>query len=571
MELREYFTVVKRYLWLILLTTALATGAAFYASVTTPPTYRAAATLEIDLADSPLSDPYSVSNVRTVESVTEVFAAKIKFPLFLEEVKERLDLPVDLQIEEMISVQQIGSTQLIRVSAESDDPALSQALANTVVQVLIEQEISQQQASFQAGLAELETQINELEADIAATQAEIAALGDPDDALSEFVRLERTRLESQLTRDQTRLVVLLSSAEEFRLAMARYTDTITVYAPAELPTSPVGSRTLQNTLLGAATGLMVGVGVAFLLEYLDDTVKSPQDVKQILPVGVLGALPRMAQKGASGHISLVVTEHPLHPVSEAFRSLRTSIQFSGVDRPLRTLLVTSPLPTDGKTFTAANLAVVMAQGGQSVIALDADLRHSTLHRVFDLPREPGLTTALLSSGGWEQTLRLTEVQGLRFVGAGSRPPNPAELLASQRFREFLSWLQEEADVVIIDSPPVLAVTDAAVLSTLVDGVMLILDCGETRRSAAAQAAERLMSVGGNLLGVVINRLSPSGDGYYYYSHYYSRDGGAGRSASRLSWIARLLGSNSGPGRGGMRKRRGVRTGEQRGGETEKNT
>ncbi|HET91109.1 MAG TPA: polysaccharide biosynthesis tyrosine autokinase, partial [Chloroflexi bacterium] len=507
------------------------------------------------LASNPLSDPYSVSNVRTIESVAEVFAAKIKFPRFLQEVKEQLGLPMDVRIEDMITVQQIGSTQLIRISVENDDPALAQALANTVVQVLIEQEISQQQASFQAGLTELETQINALEANIAATQVEIATLGDPGDALSEFVRLERTRLESQLTRDQTRLVVLLSSAEEFRLAMARYTDTITVYAPAELPTSPVASRTLQNTLLGAATGLMIGVGVAFLLEYLDDTIKSPQDVRQILPVGVLGALPRMEQRETNGQTALVVTAHPLHPIAEAFRSLRTSIQFSGVDTPTRTLLVTSPLPTDGKTFTAANLAVVMAQGGQSVIALDADLRHSTLHRAFRLPKEPGLTTALLSPDRWEQALQPTEVEGLRIVGAGPRPPNPAELLASHRFREFLSWLREEADVVIIDSPPVLAVTDAAVLSTLADGVMLILDCGETRQPAAVQAAERLLSVGGNLLGVVLNRLSSKGDGYYYYSYYYSQEDGAGQSASAPSRIARLLKLNGRRRGRDMRRRR----------------
>ncbi len=148
MELRQYLTVIRRYLWLILLTTALATGAAFYASVTTPPTYQATATLEINLADSPLSDPYSVSNVRTVESAAEVFAAKIKFPLFLEEVKDRLGLAMDVQIEDMIGIQQIGSTQLVRIAVESDDPALAQALANTVVQVLIEQETNQQQASF---------------------------------------------------------------------------------------------------------------------------------------------------------------------------------------------------------------------------------------------------------------------------------------------------------------------------------------------------------------------------------------------------------------------------------------
>ena len=562
MELRQYIAIIRKYWWLILLTTVLATGAAFYVSVAAPPVYRATTTLEIDLGTNPLSDPYTVSNARTVESVAAIFAAKIQFPLFLQQVEERLGLPADVKVEDMISVQQIGSTQLIHVSAENNDPVLAQALADTVARVLIEQETSQQQARFQTGLSELETQIKTLETSIAETQAEIAALGAPESAPSEFAQLERTRLESQMTRDQTRLVVLLSSAEEFRLAMARYTDTITIYAPAELPSAPVNSRTLQNTLLGAVTGLMIGVGVAFLLEYLDDTIKSPQDVKQTLPVGVLGALPRL--KEMDGQIALVVAEYPLQPIAEAFRSLRTSIQFSSVDHPAKTLLVTSPLPTEGKTFTSANLAAVMAQGGQSVILVDADLRHPRVHRAFDVSREPGLTAALLSPDGWEQALRPTEIAGLQIVTSGSSPPNPAELLASERMREFVSWLAEQADVVILDSPPVLAVTDAAVLSTLADGTMLVFDCGETRKPAAVQAFERLVSVGGQVLGVVLNRLAPSGDGYYYYYSYYSHaDGGAAGGRRPRSWIARLLKPGRSRRRRGAEVQGGGRIGAQR--------
>jgi succinoglycan biosynthesis transport protein ExoP len=551
MELRQYFAVIRKYWWLALLTAVLATGAAFYVSASAPPIYRATTTLEIDLADDPLTDPYSVSNVRTVESVTEIFAAKIQFPRFLQAVREQLGLSASVEIEEMISVQQIGSTQLIRISAESSNPDLALALADTVARVLIEQETSQQQARFQAGLTELETQIEALETAIAETQAEIAALGEPESAASEFVRLERTRLESQLTRDQTRLVVLLSSAEEFRMAIARFTDNIAIYAPAELPTEPVSSRTVQNTLLGAATGLMIGVGIAFLLEYLDDTIKTPEDVKQIMPVGVLGALPHLKEVNGRS-VSLVVAEYPLWPISEAFRNLRTSIQFSSLDQPVKTLLITSPLPTDGKTFTAANLAAVMAQGGRSVILVDADLRHPALHQMFGMPKEPGLTAALLTPDEWMHALRQTEIEGLLIVTAGAHPPNPAELLASERMQEFTSWLEEQADIVIFDSPPVLAVTDAAVLSHRVDGTLLIFDCGETRKPVAAQAVERLASVGGKVLGVVLNRLAPSEDGYYYYYYYSGADGGATRD-EKGNWITRLWRPDR--GRRGRRRRR----------------
>lgn len=240
-------------------------------------------------------------------------------------------------------------------------------------------------------------------------------------------------------------------------------------------------------------------------------------------------------------MGLAVTKHPLQPIAEAFRNLRTSIQFSSLDHPARTLLITSPLPTDGKTFTAANLATVIAQGGKSVILVDADLRHPTLNRLFGMPKEPGLTAALLSPDERASALRQTEIEGLRIVTSGSHPPNPAELLASERMREFISWLEDEADVVILDSPPVLMVTDAAVLSNLADGTLLIVSYGDTRKPAAIQAVERLTSVGGKVLGVVLNRLSASGDGYYYYyycSYYYGQGDGAGKR--HRSWIARLL-------------------------------
>jgi capsular exopolysaccharide synthesis family protein len=252
-------------------------------------------------------------------------------------------------------------------------------------------------------------------------------------------------------------------------------------------------------------------------------------------------------------LTLVVGKDPFQPVAEAFRNLRTSIQFSAVDEPVRTLLVTSPLPTDGKTFTAANLAAVMAQGGRDVILVDSDLRRSVQHRVFGLPKEPGVTSALLSPEEQGIALRETDVKGLKVVTGGARAPNPAELLASDRFQDFVAWLKEQADVVIFDSPPVLAVTDAAVLSTVVDATLLVVDHGRTRRAAAAQATERLMNVGGNLLGIVLNRLPPNGDGYYYYHYYYYGDGKEARNGGGKGWIDRLL--NPRNGRSGANKRR----------------
>lgn len=541
MELRQFLAVILKRLWLILFATVLVTGMTFLLSITSTPIYQSTTTVEIDQGADPRSDPYSA--LRTSEMVASTYVEQMRAPVLLREVARRLGLELSPgQLQEMLSVEQIRDTQLIRIAAESSDPALAQALAETVAQVFIAREAGQQQARFQAGLDEIEAQIAQVEASIETTQRAVVSLGDPMDPqnvnMPEFARLELTGLESQLTSDQTRLVILLRSAEDFRLAMARYTDVIAIFSPAELPASPVRPRTMLNAVLGLISGAVLGVSTAFLLEYLDDTIRTAEDVRQALPLGVLGALPQL--KEGNDQVRLVVADQPLQPMAEAFRNLRTSVQFSSVDRPARSLLVTSPLPTDGKTFVAANLAAVLAQGGQRVVLVDADLRHPMQHRVFGMTREPGLTAALLSPEERWRAIRKTEVDGLWLVATGAHPHNPAELLASQTFRDFAAWLSAEADTVVYDSPPVLAVTDAALLSALVDGTLLVVDCGVTRRPAAAQALERLSSVGGKVLGVVLNRMAPSADGYYYYHHYYSGEGGPAPGQSRAgAWIARL--------------------------------
>jgi len=527
MELKQYIAVIRKYLWLIVLTTVIGGSVAYYTSVTTPLLYRATTTLEIRRAQSdPLSDPFASANAQTAENAANVLAAKIQSSVFLEDVKTRLNL--DIPIKELLSVAQVGSTQFLRISAESNDPALSQALADTTAQVFIEREGEQQQERFRESLDDLNQRIETLETSIAETQIDLATLGTPDESASEFVKLERARLESQLNRDQTRLVILLDSVEAFRMAMVRYTDYISVYAPAEV--SAVSVSILQNTLLGAVTGLMIGLGIAFLLEYLDDTIRSPEDVKHGLNLTLLGALPQI-QNGDEQH-SAVVLERPLEPISEAFRNLRASIRFATLDEPVQTLLVTSPLPTEGKSFTSVNLAVTLAQGGVTVVLVDLDLRHPTVHRFLKIDQEPGLTDALLLDAEHrDQVVKTIEnIAGLRVITAGQHTHNPAELLTSQTFRAFLDWLKADSDVVIIDSPPVLPVADTVMLANLVDRVILVLENGATHRSAAVQAVERLTSTGGRLLGAVLNQIDQRSNGYYgYYYYYYSQQGKDGRS------------------------------------------
>jgi Mrp family chromosome partitioning ATPase/capsular polysaccharide biosynthesis protein len=545
MELDRYLYLVRRHWWILLLSSILIGGATLGLSLLTPAFYQATATLKIDQAGDPRTDPYQA--LRSGELVAATYVEMITSSPVLREVQGRLGLASGMM--DAIRAEHLRDTQLIQVHAEGRDPALAQVLANTTAQVFIDQVARQQKGRFQTNLEELEAQVDSLETAIAETQAELAALGDAENAASEFARLEITRMESQLGRDQTRLVVLLTSAEEFRLAMARYTDDITIFAPAELPLQPVGPHKAQNTLLGAAVGLMLGSLVAFLLEYLDNTIKTPSDVKQYLPTEVLGSLPKL--RGNHGVPRLIVAQEPRRPISEAFRNLRTNIEFCRPDRPTRSFLITSPQPTEGKSFVAANVAAAIAQGGRSVILADADLRNAQQHHIFDLPREPGLTDILISwrrkhedpveegeavwsrvypellpQGYYPWALRPTSVPGLRVLTGGRPVINPAELLAYQQMRKLVAWLKDEAEFLVFDTPPVLAAIDAAVLSSVLDGAVLVVDVGGTRLPAATQALERLFKVNRNVLGVVLNRLSAAADGYYYYGHYYENGHGA---------------------------------------------
>jgi capsular exopolysaccharide synthesis family protein len=217
---------------------------------------------------------------------------------------------------------------------------------------------------------------------------------------------------------------------------------------------------------------------------------------------------------------LIIIQDPFSPVSEAYRMMRSNIQFMSVDQPIKSIMVTSSTPGEGKSLTTANLGIVMAQADLKTIIVDADLRRPVQHEIFQVPNLGGLTEWLRSPELEIKTqLRNTAVENLQVIVSGVLPPNPAELLASQRMGQLLTDLSELVDVVIYDCPPILAVTDAAVLSNRVDGVVLVIKAGQTRRDAARHAVANLQQAGANLLGGVLNQVSRKGLGYYYQDYY----------------------------------------------------
>jgi non-specific protein-tyrosine kinase len=316
---------------------------------------------------------------------------------------------------------------------------------------------------------------------------------------------------------------LLQSYESIRLAETQSTNNIVVVEPAEKPTIPVRPRTLQNTLLGAVVGLLLATGIIFLIEYLDDRVRSPEQIDKVLKLPVVGLIARMPSTNLKSRAGLIAVREPRSPVVEAFRSLRTNIQFAGVDQPIRTLLVTSAGPSEGKSTVAANLAVVMAQAGLKVAIVDCDLRRPTVHKQFDMPNRAGLTDVMLQDPNqWSGVLQPTGVNNLSIVMSGSLPPNPSELLGSKRMQQFMAYLHKSCDIVIIDAPPLLPVTDALVLSPMTDGIVMVIDYGGTRIGEALQGKTQLDQAGARILGVVMNKIPTGRRGSYYY-YYYNRD------------------------------------------------
>jgi non-specific protein-tyrosine kinase len=307
-----------------------------------------------------------------------------------------------------------------------------------------------------------------------------------------------------------------------------------VVEPPQIPTTPIRPRVLINTLLAAIVGAMLALGIVFLIEYLDDRIKTPQDLYNVIDIPLLGTIARIASKRtkvqknenlAQLDQSLITVLEPRHPTTEAYRSLRTNLQFSSIDSQLDSLLITSASPGEGKTTTAANLAIVIAQSGRSVILIDADMRKPRQHHFFSLSQSPGLTEALIASDvAPSNYVRATPVPNLSVLTSGKIPPNPAELLGSHRMQQLIEQLHTQADLIIFDAPPVLAVTDAQVLASQVKGVLLVIDSEQTRRAGLARATEALLRAKARLLGAVLNRLVRSPRGYYYYdaySNYYS--------------------------------------------------
>jgi non-specific protein-tyrosine kinase len=540
-ELKKYGIILWHWAWLIVLGTLLGAVIAYISSSLTTPVYAASTTLLVNEAPSS-GKTADYTSILTSERLARTYSEMMTKQPVLEEALKDLDInPATVRsLPARINVNLVRDTQLMVLQVESEDPELAMNLANAIPVAFSRKNAAVQTERYADSKANLTKEIDALKEQIAGRQTEINAIGAPANAGKEA---ELARLQTELTQLRQSLAYLLQSFENIRLAEAQSTSNIVTVEQAVLPFSPIRPRTVQNTLLGALVGLMLSIGVVFLIEYLDDRIRSPDQIDKVLKLPVVGLIAKMnnGYHGTGKHPLLAVRE-PRSPVVEAFRSLRTNIQFAGVDQPIRTLLVTSAGPSEGKSTVASNLAVVMAQAGLKVVMVDADLRRPTLHKQFNQVNRSGLTDMILRDPTqWSGLAIASGVPNLSLLLSGSLPPNPSELLGSKRMHQLIDHLHQAYDVVIIDAPPLLPVTDALVLSALTDGVLMVIDYGSTRIGEAVQGKTQLDQSGARILGVVMNKIPTGRRGYsYYYRHYYTYEGegetkrrrkGGGRSAA----------------------------------------
>jgi succinoglycan biosynthesis transport protein ExoP len=314
---------------------------------------------------------------------------------------------------------------------------------------------------------------------------------------------------------------LMQRAKETTVSTELKTSSIRIVDRAEKPLSPVSPRKFFNMLLGVFGGSLFACGLVFFSEYVDSRINTPDEVKSHLGLTHLGLLPALNTKSFGQAYPLVSNAVPPN-FAEAFRTIRTNLLFSSAEKGARSIVITSTGPGEGKSMVAANLAISVAQAGQRVLLIDADMRKPKVHEIFEVTQEPGLSNLLVGNGKASEAIRKTAIPGLWVMAAGRVPPNPAELVGSQRFRDFIESVKEHFDWVLVDSPPVMAVTDAALVAHNTTGVIFVIGAEMTSRHAAKRALDQLEQVQARFVGAVLNRVDLERNAYYY-SQYYRRE------------------------------------------------
>lgn len=530
--LRVAARIVRRRKTSILLFILVVVGAGLAGSALQDPVYESTAELLLESRSASLFDQNTgrlVDPSRRIETEIRVLQSR----------------PVQDKVREQIgsappvSARGVGVTDLIEVSARSGDPQEAARVANAYTEAYIEFRRDSAVNNLLEAVRRLQEQVDQQQAHINDLQARLPQRG-PSDPLTAQGRALEAQLESAVAGQQ----LLRQKIDQIQVDTSLTGGGAQMVTPAEPARTPVEPQPLRTAGVALIIGLVLGLGQAFLFEYLDDTIKTREDLERMIGErAVLGMTPLERGRKSKDASSIVSLQHPSSVVAESYRSLRTSIQFAGLGRPLKILQVTSPSSSEGKTTTIANLAVTLAQAGQRIIAVSCDLRRPRLHDFFGLSNDVGFTSILLGQASLAEALqRVPRQDRLFFLSAGPTPPNPSELLSSPRTAEVFNALRDQADLVLIDSPPVLPVTDAAVVSRVADGTLVVANAASTTRKAMRATITTLDQVNAPIIGFLLNAVRDEEAPYSYYRYEYSpypakapngsRANGAGKRSAR---------------------------------------
>jgi capsular exopolysaccharide synthesis family protein len=514
LELRHLIGYAKRWWWLLLLMSLMGGGLAFFKNSRQPRFYSATATLLISPAPRRGTD--ELSAIQTGQSLAATYQQLVVTEPILEPVVQDLGLPfgVDL-LKGKVSADTVRDTQLLHVSASDTEPARAAAIANAVADRFAKFISEQELARDSPARAALQKLIEDTQREADQTRQQIGNLeakGHPN--VGDQSQLED--LHARLDQLERSLADLLVQAQQLDLDAAALQNQVRVYVPATVPDAPIAPRTLFYTVLGAFLGGVVGLGVVGLIEYLDDTVKPGSDFGRLVGaplLSVIGTVP----KPRGGRSRLFVVEHSNAAPAEAIRLLRTNLDFAAATREISSLVVTSCGSGEGKSTVTANLGAAMAQAGLSVVIVDADLRHPSQHNIFGVGNERGLATLLTHpEQPWRWAAVDGPIDGLSVIPSGPLPLNPGDLIGLDRMRTLLAQVTQDVDVVLIDTPPILDVSDPLVIAFQADAVALVSRAARTRVDALQRAAALLRQGGIRNAGVVLNRQRGGGGGLYAY-------------------------------------------------------
>lgn len=347
-------------------------------------------------------------------------------------------------------------------------------------------------------------------------------------------QIQLARLERQKAANEKVYMMLVEKAEEAKISEASEIGTVSILDRAIIPQRQIWRRRILNIILGFIMGLIVSFGVAFVIEYFDTSIKTAEDIEKDLKLPVLASIPNIRKKGRKGEIPeieerLVTHTKPRSPISEAYRGLRTNLQFASVDGGVKTVVVSSPAPREGKTLTASNLAITEAQASRKTLLVDTDLRRPMIHHLFNLDKEKGISNVLIGEVKLDDVIQSVGIENLYVITSGPLPPNPSELLGSEKMKTILTELKKKFDIIIMDSPPMIAVTDSVVLGQITDGLIMVIRAGKTTKDIAEKSKNnaeyaRIKILGSVLNDVDVRHIYGTYNYYYHYYYYYTEAG-----------------------------------------------